>query len=132
MTETPPGQNQETSAIPRLKAQEKPRSLAPLQRLLPFLLRYPVRLTLTLIFLLVAAITSLSFPYLAGQFIDEGFATENLDIVSNYAWVVILIAASMAVAASARFYLISVIGERVIADLRQQVAVRRGASGGGQ
>ncbi|WP_196260542.1 ABC transporter transmembrane domain-containing protein [Pelagibacterium limicola] len=121
MTETSDSQTAATPQPPRLKAGEKARSLAPLQRLLPFLLRYPVRLTLTLLFLLIAAITSLSIPYLAGGFIDEGFAAENLDVVSSYAWVVIIIAAIMAVAASARFYFISVIGERVIADLRQQV-----------
>lgn len=121
MTVNSPSAETKTAEPPRLKSKDKPRSLAPLRRLLPFLLRYPLRLTLTLLFLLVAAVTSLSFPYLAGQFIDEGFAAENLDIVAQYAWVVIVVAAVMAVAASARFYLISVIGERVIADLRQQV-----------
>ena len=34
-----------------------PKSLKPLQRLLPFVLRYPVRLSLTLLFLLIAAAT---------------------------------------------------------------------------
>ena len=121
MTDLQPDEKRETPVPPRLKAGEKARSLAPLRRLLPFLLRYPVRLTLTLLFLLVAAITSLSLPYLAGGFIDEGFAAENLEVVASYAWVVIIIAVVMAVAASARFYLISLIGERVIADLRQQV-----------
>ncbi|WP_245958464.1 ABC transporter transmembrane domain-containing protein [Pelagibacterium sediminicola] len=121
MTDLQPEEKRDTPMPPRLKAGEKARSLAPLRRLLPFLLRYPVRLTLTLLFLLVAAITSLSLPYLAGGFIDEGFAAENLEVVSSYAWVVIIIAVVMAVAASARFYLISLIGERVIADLRQQV-----------
>lgn len=121
MTDQTSAEKPSAPELPRLKAQDKPRSLAPLKRLLPFLLRYPVRLSLTLLFLFVAAITSLSFPYLAGQFIDDGFAAENLDVVANYAWVVIFIAAVMAVAASARFYLISLIGERVIADLRQQV-----------
>lgn len=106
---------------PRLKTDKKASSLAPLRRLIPFLLRYPVRLSFTLAFLLIAAIASLSIPYLAGGFIDEGFVAENLDVVSGYAWLIIVIGAVMAVSASARFYFISVIGERVITDLRQAV-----------
>jgi ATP-binding cassette, subfamily B, bacterial len=121
MTDTPQSDIPESAEPPRLKAQDKARSLAPLRRLVPFLLRYPVRLTLTVIFLLVAAIASLSIPYLAGGFIDEGFAQENLEVVSGYAWLIIIIAAVMAAAAAARFYFISVIGERVITDLRQEV-----------
>ena len=39
-----------------------PRRLQPLRRLLPFLLRYPLRLTLTILFLLVSAISSLAIP----------------------------------------------------------------------
>ncbi|WMT89432.1 ABC transporter transmembrane domain-containing protein [Pelagibacterium sp. H642] len=107
--------------IPRLKAGAKPSSFSPLRRLIPFMTRYPVRLTLTFTFLLVAAITSLSLPYLAGDFIDQGFVTENLEVVSSYAWLVIVIAAIMAISGGARFYLISVIGERAIADLRREV-----------
>ena len=34
-----------------------PRQLQPLRRLLPFLLRYPLRLSLTILFLLVSATT---------------------------------------------------------------------------
>ena len=48
------------------------RSLSPIKRLLPFLLRYPWRLGLTILFLLVAAISSLAIPALAGGLIDQG------------------------------------------------------------
>lgn len=106
---------------PRLKAGPKAASFSPLRRLIPFLLRYPVRLTLTLLFLFTAAVTSLSIPYLAGGFIDDGFVNENLEVVAGYAWLIILMGAVMALAAAARFYFISVIGERVITDLRQEV-----------
>ena len=112
---------QAPSDIPRLQVGAKPSSFAPLRRLLPFLGRYPVRLALTLAFLLIAAIASLSIPYFAGNFIDEGFVLENFEVVTSYAWLIILIGAIMAVSAGARFYLISVIGERTITDLRQEV-----------
>lgn len=106
---------------PRLKASGKPSSLKPLQRLMPFLLRYPMRLSLTLLFLFTAAIASLSIPYLAGGFIDEGFVAENFEVISGYAWAIIAIGGIMAISAAARFYFISLIGERVITDLRQSV-----------
>ena len=122
MSQTTPDQAAQTqSEIPRLKVGVKPSSLAPLRRLVPFLMRYPWRLVMTLAFLLIAAIASLSIPYFAGNFIDEGFVRENFEVVTSYAWLIIVIGAVMAVTAGARFYLISVIGERVITDLRQQV-----------
>ncbi|MBB4052721.1 ATP-binding cassette subfamily B protein [Devosia subaequoris] len=101
-----------------------PRQLKPLRRLLPFLLRYPVRLGLTVLFLLVSAISSLAIPALLGGAIDEGFITQNLDMVGRYGWLIIGIAAIMAAASGARYYFISLIGERVVADLRQAVFAR--------
>lgn len=97
----------------------KPRRLQPLRQLLPFVLAYPVRLSLTVVFLLTSAITSLAIPALLGGVIDQGFIAQNLDKVSQYGLIIIAIAAVMAVASGARFYFISVIGERVVADLRQ-------------
>jgi ATP-binding cassette subfamily B protein len=98
-----------------------PRQLQPLRRLLPFLLRYPLRLGLTILFLLVSAISSLAIPAVLGGAIDQGFVAQNIDMVGQYGWLIIGIAAIMAVASGARFYFISVIGERVVADLRQAV-----------
>ncbi|UYN98226.1 MAG: ATP-binding cassette domain-containing protein [Devosia sp.] len=99
----------------------QPRKLQPLKRLVPFILAYPVRLTLTIIFLLISATTSLAIPAALGGVIDEGFVAQNLDNVGRYGWAIVAIAALMGLASGARFYFISVIGERVLADLRQAV-----------
>ena len=96
-----------------------PRKLQPLRRLLPFILKYPVRLSLTVLFLLISAVSSLSIPAVLGGAIDEGFIEQNLENVGRYGWLIVGIAAIMAIASGARFYFISVIGERVLADLRQ-------------
>lgn len=96
-----------------------PRRLSPLRQLLPFVLAYPVRLTLTVLFLLISTITSLAIPAMLGGVVDQGFVAQNLDKVSQYGLFIVAIAAVMAVASGARFYFISVIGERVLADLRQ-------------
>lgn len=97
------------------------RRLRPLRRLMPFILAYPVRLSATVLFLLISATSSLAIPAMLGGAIDEGFVAQNLDGVGRYGWLIVGIAAIMAIASGARFYFISVIGERVLADLRQAV-----------
>ena len=98
-----------------------PKSLKPLRRLLPFVLRYPWRLTLTLGFLLIAAITSLAIPAIGGKVIDQGFIAQNLQMVAGYGWLIVGIAAVMAASSAARFYFVSILGERVLTDLRRSV-----------
>ncbi|HWU18757.1 MAG TPA: ABC transporter transmembrane domain-containing protein [Devosia sp.] len=98
-----------------------PNKLQPLRRLLPFVLRYPWRLALAVVFLLVSAISSLAIPAMLGGAIDQGFIEQNLENVGRYGWLIVGIAVVMAIASGLRFYFISVIGERVLADLRQSV-----------
>jgi ATP-binding cassette subfamily B protein len=98
-----------------------PRKLEPLKKLWPYMLRYPVRLTLTILFLLVSAISSLAIPAVMGGAIDEGFLAQNLDSVTRYGWLIVVIAGIMGVASGARFYFISSLGEKVLADLREAV-----------
>ena len=98
-----------------------PRKLQPLRKLVPFMLRYPWRLGLTIAFMLVSTISSLAIPALLGGAIDDGFIAQNLENVGRYGWIIIGVAAIMAVASGARFYFISVVGERVLTDLRQAV-----------
>ncbi len=88
---------------------------------MPFVLRYPVRLSLTIAFLMIAAIASLAIPFIAGRIIDVGFIERNLDGMGYYSLIAIGIALVMALATGARFYFISVLGERVVTDLRKAV-----------
>jgi len=97
------------------------KSTEPLKALLPFVLRYPYRLGFTALFLLVAAFAALAIPFFAGNIIDEGFVTQNLEVVNSYSIGIIIIAGILAVASAARFYFISVIGMRVITDIRREV-----------
>ena len=97
------------------------KDLHPLRSLVPFIMRYPLRLSLTILFLLIAAIASLSIPLALGGLVDEGFVAQNLDKVAQYGWTVLAIAGVMAIASGARFYFISVIGERMLTDLRTAV-----------
>lgn len=101
--------------------QAKRRSLRPLTRLIPYVTRYPGRLTATLIFLFVSTLASLAIPSFAGRIIDFGFLEKNLDQVSQYGLIIVGVAAIMALASAARFYFISLLGERVLTDLRKSV-----------
>jgi ATP-binding cassette subfamily B protein len=110
-----------TAAPPQGSGQAQRVSLQPLRRLLPFLLAYPRQLTATVAFLLIASIAGLALPLIAGRVIDIGFVERNLDQVLSYAWLVLIAGLVMAAAAGARFYFISVLGERVLTDLRRAV-----------
>ena len=116
----------EATAAPRLGRKAEagridPRSLQPLRRLVPFVLRYKWRVAATLAFLLIAAVSSLLIPLFAGKVIDKGFVAQNLGMISSYGWSIVGIAAVMAVASAARFYFVAVLGEKVILDLRREV-----------
>ncbi len=104
-----------------LPASEQVPSLKPLRALVPFLMRYPLRLCLTLGFLLIAAAAQLSIPLFAGGLIDRGFIAKNLNEVAQYGWFILVAAGVMALASGARFYFIAVIGERVLTDIRSAV-----------
>ena len=96
-------------------------SLRPLRRLVPYVTRYPGRLTATILFLLISTLATLAIPAFAGKIIDLGFLEKNLDRVSQYGLLIIGIAAVMALSSAARFYFISLLGERVLTDLRKSV-----------
>jgi ATP-binding cassette subfamily B protein len=93
----------------------------PIRRLAPFILKYPWRLALTIGFLLLSTASSLIIPSLAGQIIDKGFVEQNLDKVGEYGLAAIAVALVMALASAGRFYFISILGERILTDLRRQV-----------
>jgi len=101
--------------------QSRSRDLRPIRHLVPFVLRYPWRLAFTVAFLLISAFASLVIPSLAGKIIDKGFVEQNLDMVGQYGILAIVVAFVMGAASAGRFYFISILGERVLTDLRRKV-----------
>ena len=95
--------------------------LDPLRRLLPFLLRYRLRLVLTLLFLVASALASLAVPFNLGGLIDTGFIAQDMGRVSHYAWIIAAFGVVGAVTNGFRLYLVSYVGERMLADLRLAV-----------
>ena len=87
----------------------------------PYLKPYRGRVALALLSLLVAAGTVLAFGACLRALIDRGFAQGRPDIL-NYALASLLaVAAVLAIASGARFYLVSWLGERVVGDLRRDL-----------
>ncbi|MDQ1303566.1 MAG: ATP-binding cassette, subfamily bacterial [Pseudomonadota bacterium] len=95
-----------------------PRSLA---ALLPFLKPYTNMLVLALVVLLAASGLMLSLPVAARFVIDQGLASKQGGTVNLYfagfAGLIVLFCAMAAV----RMYLVSWVGERVVADVRNAV-----------
>ncbi len=102
----------ETARAPRLR---------PLLRLWPFIRPYRPRLLLALSVLLIAAAASLSLPVAIRLVIDEGFSRESAGAIDRYFIALFALAAVLAVFSAARFYLVSWLGERVVADVRNAV-----------
>lgn len=93
---------------------EKSRDLRPLRRLLPLIAKHwPVALTATL-FLLVSTAATLGVTGAFRLAIDHGFTLNDFLIA-------VAVALFLAVGTAARFYFVTRLGERVVADLRRAV-----------
>ncbi len=95
--------------------------LRPLAKLWPFIKPYRSRLLLALAVLLVAAAASLLLPVAIRLVIDEGFSRDSAGAIDRYFIALFGIAAILAIFSAARFYLVSWLGERVVADVRNAV-----------
>jgi ATP-binding cassette subfamily B protein len=97
------------------------RKLQPLRLLVPYALRYRGRAALALIALLTASVATLMVPIAVRRMIDFGFTNERMGLIDQYFGVMIAVVAVLAVASAARYYLVTTLGERVVADLRSAV-----------
>jgi ATP-binding cassette subfamily B protein len=109
---------------PALADRPKSRSLQPLRALMPFLQPYRGTLLLALGALLVAAAAMLALPVALRYLIDEGMAAGSSETINRYFIAFLAAAGIFGVFAALRFYLVSWLGERVVADLREAVYAR--------
>jgi ATP-binding cassette, subfamily B, bacterial len=113
------------TAAPGAAREPKKGSLAAFKGLLPFLLPYRRQFLLAGIALVVAACSTLAIPYAFKQMIDLGFGASAGARSIKHVDLVFLalfgVAAILALATAARFYIVSWLGERVTADLRSAV-----------
>jgi ATP-binding cassette subfamily B protein len=103
---------------------QTPRSPRSLSGLLPFLRPYRGRIALAGLFLLMAAAATLVFPVALRAMIDRGLAADpgaRLVSLREYFGLLFAVAVALGLFSAARFYMVSWIGERVTADLRDAV-----------
>jgi ATP-binding cassette, subfamily B, bacterial len=102
-------------------APERRMNLRPLASLLPYIGRYRWRALSALGALVVAALTTLIVPVAIRRMIDFGFTAKGVALIDSYFLVMIGVAAVLATASALRYYLVTTLGERVVADLRGDV-----------
>ena len=95
--------------------------LAPLLQLWGFVRPHRRMLALGLVALVVAAASALVLPVAVRQMIDLGFSRSNAEHIDRYFLLLFAVALVLGLFTAARFYLVSRLGERVIADIRSAV-----------
>ncbi len=112
----------------------KARSVKPLRQLWPFIARYPFTVIAFLIFLTLAALLNLGITEAFRVIVDCGFGDDksvsencsryalgDIDQIGSYFKFGMVIGLGLALFSALRFYFISVLGQRVITDIRTAV-----------
>lgn len=104
----------------------KGRSIRPLGLLWRYIRRHPVTVLIAVTFLIAGSAVSLLVPLLFGGAVDAGFGNDlpmdDVRTAINESFSLILLAAvGLGVTGAVRFYFVSRFGERVAADLRQDL-----------
>ncbi len=104
----------------RMQPAERPKadSVRPIRRLWPFAVRQRTLIAAAAAALIVAAGFTLALPMALRRVIDHGFAGGNTVLIDQYFGALVLVAAGVACATAVRFYLVSLVGERLVTDLR--------------
>jgi len=90
-----------------------------LRTLWPFLMRHKGLFAAWLLALVASSSATLALPVAVRHIIDRGFSSgSNID--ATFA-MVLLVAIALALATAARFFFVSLLGERVVADLRNRL-----------
>ncbi len=108
-------------------AVERPAAASPksLSGLLPFLRPYRGRIALALLFLVMAAVSTLVFPIALKSLIDQGVVAADpnarLMALRGHFLALFAVGAGLGLFSALRFYAVTWLGERVTADLRNAV-----------
>jgi len=106
---------------------ERPKSKSPksLSGLMPFLRPYRARIGLALTFLVMAAAATLAFPVALRMLIDGGLVRtdkgEQMMAMREHFAALFGVATALGIFSALRFYMVSWLGERVTADIRNAV-----------
>ena len=99
---------------------EKSRNVRALRALWPFIMRYRVMVVAAIAALVSTALISLTLPIAVRRVVD-GFETSAVELLDSYFAAAMGIALLLAVGTGLRYYLVTRLGERVVADIRKAV-----------
>ena len=102
------------------KSEPARRKIGDLAMVWRFALAYPSRIVAALISLVVAATATLAIPGGFRLVIDKGFIASGGDVGPYFRYLMIIVVI-LALATASRYYFVTWIGERVIADIRMAV-----------
>ena len=94
-----------------------------LRALVPYFAPYKLLVILALIALTITASVSLVLPLAARRVID-GFAVGDVALLNRYFLGAIIVAAIFALGTGLRYYVVTRLGERVVADIRKAIFER--------
>lgn len=103
-------------------AERKTRSLAPLRMVFREAAKYPRQIGFALLALMITALATLAIPWRFKVIIDEAFggAASQADIATAFQYLMMIVVV-LGIGTAMRFYFVSWIGERVVADIRLKV-----------
>jgi ATP-binding cassette subfamily B protein len=100
---------------------KEPGSMGPLRAMLPFVRPYRRLVLAWLGFLGLSSAATLTLPVAVRYMIDHGFAGGDPGSIDRYFLALFAVAVVLALATAARFYCVTLLGERVVADIRRRV-----------
>ncbi|MDD9824269.1 MAG: ABC transporter transmembrane domain-containing protein [Gammaproteobacteria bacterium] len=115
---TIPGGADGAQAPPRRRRRDW--GLGALWDLRRFLRPYRAQVALAVFFLFAASAATLAMPVTIRLVIDAGILAEQTAAVHSYFLLLFLLAALLALSSAMRYYLVTTLGERVVADLRRE------------
>jgi len=99
------------------------RDLRALRTLWPFVRPYRRLMAASLTALVATAAVSLSLP-LAVRLVVDGFEAGDIELLNSYFLAALALALLLALGTGVRFYLVTLLGERVVADIRKALFAR--------
>ncbi|MBA4087818.1 MAG: ABC transporter [Novosphingobium sp.] len=110
------------SPPPATEPAPKAKTLGPLRMIWREALKYPRQLVFAALALLTTSAATLAIPSGFRLIIDKGFAAgANVDDLGRWFQYLLLIVLVLAIGTACRFYFVSWLGERVVADIRLRV-----------
>ncbi|MEP5378871.1 MAG: ABC transporter transmembrane domain-containing protein, partial [Hyphomicrobiales bacterium] len=103
-----------------LEDREKSKRVGALKGLFPFILPYKLYVLFAGLALVLTASVSLALPLAVRRVVDS-FSSGETQLLDSYFFAALMIATLLALGTGARYYLVTRLGERVVADIRKAV-----------